>query len=138
MQSLSCFFLLHHHFDAYTPDADILSTSSGSINDDIMTDEWDTEIKQTDLDFTVVSPANEVIESDNSLQQSTVNPGDEEGEFIFVESSSTLFCVGTQYDEIPQSVLDAYASKTKAGFRERIVLRFFLMCMCLYLDIRSQ
>lgn len=80
-----------------------------------MTDEWDTEIPETDNNFQAPSLADEIaeVESTNIPQQSTVNPMDEEADFIYDEETNRLTCVGTQYSEIPQNIGDTYADRTK-------------------------
>lgn len=80
-----------------------------------MADEWDTEIQETETNFQAPSLADEIAEAElaNVPIQSTVNPMDEEEEFIYDEETNRLTCVGTQYSEIPQGIVDAYADKTK-------------------------
>ncbi len=121
MHSFSCFFLLHHHFDALTTSTDTLSISSGIINDDRMSDHSDIEDESFDIDLPVQIPSNEIIqpESDNLPENSTINPVDEESQFIYDDETKRLICIGTHFDDIPQSIIDAYSLKTKV--KEKII-----------------
>lgn len=118
MHSFSCFFLLHqHHFDALTTSSDCISISSGSINDEIMSDDSDVEREQPTVDEPVEIPPNGIteLERDNTRSDSTINPVDEESQFIYDDDMNRLICVGTTFSDIPQSIVDAYATKTKVG-----------------------
>ncbi|CAF1308001.1 unnamed protein product [Adineta ricciae] len=103
MHSLSCYFLLHHHFEALTISSDYISAYSGSVNNDIMSDE-----REGTDSIDSAEPQTENLSSD-----STINPTDEENQFIYDEDSERLTCVGSTFDDIPQSIIDAYASRAK-------------------------
>ena len=116
MHSFSCFFLLHqHHFDALTTSSDSLSISSDSINDEIMSDDSDTGPEQSFVDESVEIPPNEIteLERDNTRSDSTINPVDEESQFIYDDEMNRLICVGNTFSDIPHSIVDTYASRTK-------------------------
>ena len=80
-----------------------------------MSDESDfQEEEQTNIVTTDQIPPNEIIqnESDNLPGDSTINPVDEESQFIYDEDMKRLLCIGTNFKDIPQSIIDAYAEKT--------------------------
>lgn len=118
MHSLSCYFLLHHHFEALTTSSDSISISSGSSNDDDddeMSDESDIEHEPSSLDTSIQIPPNETIEleRENTRSDSTINPVEEENQFIYDDEMNRLLCVGTTFSDIPQSIIDTYSLKTK-------------------------
>jgi len=115
MHSFSCFFLLHHHFEALTTSPDSISISSSIINDDTMSDESDIEGEQSNIDTSVQIPQDEIIEpqSDDSRRDSAINPVDEDSQFIYDDETNKLICIGTNFDNIPQSIIDAYSLQTK-------------------------
>ena len=57
-------------------------------------------------------------EQDELPSDTTINPGDEESQFLYAEDSRSLFCIGSNFDDIPQSIIDAYAAKTKVVHRK--------------------
>lgn len=118
MHSFSYFFLLHqhhHHFDDFTTSSDCISISSGSIYDENMSDQSDVEFEPSNIDEPEQILSNEIteVERDNTRSDSTINPIDEESQFIFDDEMNRLICVGTTFSDIPHSIVDAYASKTK-------------------------
>ncbi len=133
MHTFSCFFLLHHHFEALTTSTDCISISSSSINDNIMSDEYESEDEQTSVDLFMQIPSDEIIvtETDNLPVESTINPVDEDSQFIFDEDTNRLLCIGTHFSDIPLSILDAYASKTMVRIRY-FGNKYFLVCFGLF------
>lgn len=115
MHSFSSVFLLHHHFDALATSGDYIPISSHSLNDDTMSDESDAEREQSSLDTSVQIPTDEVIEveRDHLRSDSTINPVDEEDQFLYDEDMNRLLCIGTTFSDIPQNIIDTYALKTK-------------------------
>lgn len=97
MHTLSCYFLLNHHFQAVDDSFDIVSLSSNSVNDD----------NSSMSDFPQEDPYETVS------NETANNPDDEENQFIFDENPRSLICVGSTFNEIPQSIIEKYASKTK-------------------------
>ena len=135
MHSLSCFFLLHHHFEALTTSSDSISISSGSFNDNNMSDESDIEHEQSSLDTSIQIPPNETIEPEreNTRSDSTINPVDEENQFIFDDEMKRLLCVGTTFSDIPQSIIDTYSLKTKVII-SRLFVDICYISRLVYLD----
>jgi hypothetical protein len=86
-----------------------------------MSDHSDIEDESFDIDLPVQIPSNEIIqpESDNLPENSTINPVDEESQFIYDDETKRLICIGTHFDDIPQSIIDAYSLKTKV--KEKII-----------------
>lgn len=116
MHSFSCFFLLHHHFEALTPSSDSISISSGSsTDDDEMSDDSDIEYEQTSLDTSTQIPSEQTIEPEreSARSDSTINPVDDEEQFIYDDEMNRLLCVGTNFSDIPQSIIHTYSLKTK-------------------------
>jgi hypothetical protein len=115
MHSFSCFFLLHHHFEAVTTLSDSISISSGSLNDVTMSDESDVDGESFNNDIQPPIPTNEIIEPEpyDLPEGSTINPGDDESQFIYDEDCNRLICIGTNFDDIPQGVIDSFSQKTK-------------------------
>lgn len=113
MHSFSCFFLLHHHVEALTTSPD--SESKSLINNDTMSNESSIDEEQTQIENPISISENQLIQSEQDVLQanSTVNPVDEESQFIYDEDTNRLLCVGTTFNDIPQSITDAYAHKTK-------------------------
>ncbi|UJR33517.1 hypothetical protein I4U23_020962 [Adineta vaga] len=105
MHSLSCFFLLHHHFEALTTSSDITSIDSGNINNENMSDE---ETITTTEEVNITEP-----HTDDLPANSAINPIEDESHFIYDEDSQRLTCIGSNYDDIPQRIIDLYARKTK-------------------------
>ena len=117
MHTLSCFYLLHHHFQAVDDTFDIVSLSSNSVNDDSasMSDYSDDHESDSNVDMNT-DPADDVDPSGGA----TINPDDDENLFVFDESSRSLICVGSTFNEIPQTIIDRYAAKAKVWpLRER-------------------
>jgi hypothetical protein len=108
MHSLSCFFLLHHHFEAVTTSPDTISISSGSINNDIMSDESDNDSETRISEDKIIEP-----QPDDLSRESTINPVDEDSQFIYDDDSNRLICIGSNFDDIPQTIIDAFSFKTK-------------------------
>lgn len=123
MHSLSCFFLLHHHFEAVTTSNDSIPISSVSINNIKMSDEPDIDGELSNNDIQPIIPQNEIIlpESDDLPQDSTINPSDEESQFIYDDDSNRLICIGSTFDNIPQTIIDSFSKKTKVK-KKRIYL----------------
>ncbi len=146
MHSFSCFFLLHHHFEALTTSTDSISISSGSIREDTMSYESDNEDgqsniedEQSNIDMQMEIPQNEIIESepDHPRGGSTINPVDDDSQFIYDDDSNRLICIGTTFDDIPQSIIDAYSLKTKVKKKQNIIL-LFKINFFFYLDFGSK
>ena len=123
MHSLSCFFLLHHHFEAVTISSDSISTSSGSLNDVIMSDESDHEDKPIETSETVIIPP----QSDDLQPDSTLNPDDEESQFIYDDDSNRLICIGSNFNDVPQSIIDSFSHKTKVRKKTGNFIIYFLI-----------
>lgn len=123
MHSFSCFFLLHHHFEALTPSPDSVLLSKGLINDDTMSDESGMEDEQTKIEIPIQIPETEIIqpEHDDLPSNSTINPVDEESQFIYDDNANRLICVGTTFDDIPQTITDSFALKTKVKTKKYIL-----------------
>ncbi|CAF2337255.1 unnamed protein product [Rotaria sp. Silwood2] len=115
MHSLSCFFLLHHHFEAVTASTGSISIPASSINSYTMSDETDNENERLNNDTTQQIAENEIVEPqlDDLSTNSTINPTDEDNQFIYDDNTQTLICIGSHFDYIPQSIIDAFALKTK-------------------------
>ena len=131
MHSLSCFFLLHHHFEATTISTDSASVSSRSINDDRMSETSDNAadhlVEETSDELVSPTPVPVIEpEQDELPSDATVNPVDEESQFIYQEETQSLFCIGSNFGDIPQSIIDAYASKTKVELRYNQPLLIFM------------
>ena len=110
MYSLSCFFLLHHHVDAAAAFTDSQSTSSGNTDDERMSDHSEDDTDRPD-------PTAEYHEETSSPPADTaINPVDEDNQFIFDDDSRTLICVGSHFDDVPQSIIELFAQKTKVRF----------------------
>jgi hypothetical protein len=79
-----------------------------------MSDESDFQDEETNINIIEPIPSNEIIEheSDNLPGDSTINPVDEESQFIYDEDMKRLLCVGTNFSDIPHSIIDSYAQKT--------------------------
>ena len=122
MHSLSCFFLLHHHFEAVATADEFIPISSVSINNVKMSDELDIDGELSNNDIQPIVPQNKVIlpESDDLPQDSTINPSDEESQFIYDDDSNRLICIGSTFDHIPQTIIDSFSKKTKV--KKRIYL----------------
>ena len=109
MHTLSCYFLLNHHFQAVDDSFDTVSLSSNSINDD--------NISMSDFpedpDETINNESKITIDDVEPVEGATINPDDEENQFIYDENSQLLICVGSTFNEIPQIIIEKYASKTK-------------------------
>lgn len=69
----------------------------------------------------VIEPEQDELPSD-----ATINPVDEESQFIYQEETQSLYCIGSNFDDIPQSIIDAYASKTKVELRDNRPLLIFM------------
>jgi len=123
MHSFSCFFLLHHHFEELTTSLDSISISSASIKEDTMSSESDIEDEQFNIDAQMEIPQNETIvpEPDHPRGGSTINPVDEDSQFIYDEDTSRLICIGTTFDDIPQSIIHAYSDRTKVKKRSDFI-----------------
>lgn len=80
-------------------------------------------------------PKDEIIEpqSDDLSTDSTINPVDEESQFIYDDDSNKLICIGSNFDDIPQSIIDAYSLKTKVkkNFYSKSI--FFLLSLFRFL-----
>ncbi|CAF0784077.1 unnamed protein product [Rotaria sp. Silwood1] len=116
MHSFSCFFLLHHHFEAVSTSTDSISISSGSINSSTMSNETDNESERLNNDTTNQIPENDIIvpQSDELSTDATINPIDEDSQFIYDDDTQRLICIGSNFDDIPQSVIEAFSLKTKS------------------------
>ncbi len=84
-----------------------------------MSDESDIEGEQSNIDTLVKIPQDEIIEpqSDDSRRDSAINPVDEDSQFIYDDDTNKLICIGTNFDNIPQSIIDAYSLQTKVKKR---------------------
>jgi hypothetical protein len=82
---------------------------------DIEIEESNIEIEQSNIDVPFQVPPNEIIhpEPDILPPDSTINPIDEDGQFIYDDDTNRLICVGTNFNDIPQSIIDTYSLKTK-------------------------
>lgn len=53
--------------------------------------------------------------TENLSVDSTINPTDDENLFIYDDDSERLTCVGSTFDDIPQNIIDTYASRAKVN-----------------------
>ena len=77
--------------------------------------ESDTEREPSSLDTSVQIPPEEIIEPerDNLRSDSTINPIDDENQFLYDDEVNRLLCIGTNFSDIPESIIDTYSLKTK-------------------------
>ncbi|CAF0917119.1 unnamed protein product [Adineta steineri] len=108
MYSLSCVFLLHQHFEAATTSPEIIEISSKSLNNDIMSDEQDNDNPTQIVENETNEPRTDDVSSD-----STINSIEDDSHFIYDEDSNRLTCIGSNYDNIPQNIIDRFSIKTK-------------------------
>lgn len=115
MHSFSCYFLLHQHFEAVATSTYSIPLSSVSVNDSKMSEEMENEPDQSNeqipIQFSETEPP--PPQPADLSRDSTINPVDEDSQFIYDDEAQRLICVGSQFDDIPQSVIEAYALKTK-------------------------
>lgn len=117
MHTLSCFYLLHQDFEAFDTPYDYISLSSNSINDESMS-EFSDDTHHSSLDQWVDEPnPNETdLAADENPELptgSTINPDDEEHQFVYDAGAQVLLCTGSTFNEVPQVIIDKYATTTK-------------------------
>lgn len=80
-----------------------------------MSDDSDIEYEQTSLDTSTQIPSEQTIEPEreSARSDSTINPVDDEEQFIYDDEMNRLLCVGTNFSDIPQSIIHTYSLKTK-------------------------
>jgi hypothetical protein len=77
-----------------------------------MSDESDHE---NDLAIPIINNQMSEPEEDDPRTNSTCNPVDEDSQFIYDDELKKLICVGSTFDDIPQSIIDAFSLKTKVN-----------------------
>jgi hypothetical protein len=65
--------------------------------------------------------------ADESSAGATINPSDDESEFIYDEELQRLICVGVHYSEIPHGIIETYAAKTKVNRIEKSMFLFIFV-----------
>ncbi|CAF1627783.1 unnamed protein product [Rotaria magnacalcarata] len=115
MHSFSCYFLLHHHFEAVTTSTYSLPVSSSNSSGDTMSDEPNNQDDLSKDETTIQIPENEekLLDTIDLSTDSTINPGDEDSQFIYDSDFLRLICIGSHFDDIPQSIIEAYSLTTK-------------------------
>lgn len=111
MHSLSCFFLLHHHFEAVSTAFESTRSTFLAINDVAMSEEADMDGQMEVPEQQQQPPIEPQV--DDLPSDTTINCIDEESHFIYDEDSNRLTCIGSNYDDIPQSIIDTFAIKAK-------------------------
>ncbi|CAF0865456.1 unnamed protein product [Rotaria sordida] len=81
-----------------------------------MSDETYNESEQRNNDIIKQACENEIIEPqlDDLSKDSTINPADEDSQFIYDDNAQRLLCIGSNFDCIPQSIIDSFSLKTKS------------------------
>jgi hypothetical protein len=78
-----------------------------------MSDEPDNDTERQISEDKIIEPQLDDLSTD-----STINPIDEDSQFIYDDDLQRLICIGSNFDDIPQSIIDAFSLKTKVKIRE--------------------
>jgi len=78
-----------------------------------MSDEPDNDTETQISEDKIIEPQLDDLSAD-----STINPVDEDSQFIYDDDLQRLICIGSNFDDIPQSIIDAFSLKTKVKFQE--------------------
>jgi hypothetical protein len=78
-----------------------------------MSDEPDNDTETQISEDKIIEPQLDDLSTD-----STINPIDEDSQFIYDDDLQRLICIGSNFDDIPQSIIDAFSLKTKVKIRE--------------------
>ena len=107
---------------------DSTSASTSSLNDRIMNDELDNGCDELGNQLPIDTFESEIAgtQSDLLSTDSTINPLDEERQFIYDNDTSRLTCVGSNFDDIPQDIIDTFSLKTKVRTTAKQLLLFFI------------
>jgi len=78
-----------------------------------MSDEPDNDTETQISEDKIIEPQLDDLSTD-----STINPIDEDSQFIYDDDLQRLICIGSNFDDIPQSIIDAFSLKTKVKIHE--------------------
>jgi hypothetical protein len=78
-----------------------------------MSDEPDNDTETQISEDKIIEPQLDDLSTDTAI-----NPVDEDSQFIYDDDLKRLICIGSNFDDIPQSIIDAFSLKTKVKIQE--------------------